>query len=110
MVPLFGSVDGQRSVEIPVHTRQVCKMPIVFLQLVEFFLAPFFKVNQAVARTSHCSDEFIQFQLNSLVFLVLRALDQEDHQEGDDCGARVDYELPRIGKTEKRAGNQPHYD
>src|SRR3954454_4251649 len=34
-------------------------------------------------------------------------LDDEDHQEREHRGPRVDYELPRVGEPEDRAGNGP---
>jgi hypothetical protein len=39
------------------------------------------------------ADEFVQLDLDGSTFPVLRVLDEEDHQEGDDGRAGVDDEL-----------------
>src|SRR6266850_1095805 len=39
--------------------------------------------------------------------LVLRVLDQEHHEEGEDRGARVDHELPGIRVVKSGAGHGP---
>ncbi len=54
----------------------------------------------------------ISFSLSAtaLRVLVLRALDQEHHQERDDGRARVDDELPGVGIAEDRPRRAPHED
>ena len=41
---------------------------------------------------------------------VLRVLNQEDHQEGDDGRAGIDDQLPRVGVMKSRAGQRPNDD
>ena len=48
--------------------------------------------------------------MDGLGVAVLRGLDQEDHQEGDDGGAGVDDQLPGIAQAKQRAGDAPHHD
>lgn len=55
-------------------------------------------------------DEFVQFRLDRSAVAVLRALDQEHHQEGYDGRACVDDELPGLGEAEKRAADRPDDD
>ena len=61
-------------------------------------------------RTSGCSDQLVELDLNSLGVPVLRVLDQEDHQERDDGRSRVDDELPGIAESEERSGDDPDQD
>lgn len=55
-------------------------------------------------------DEFVQFRLHRGAVAVLRALDQEHHQEGYDGRACVDDQLPGLGEAEKRAADRPDDD
>jgi len=91
-----------------VRACEIPKPPIVFVKILQVFFGPFFQVDEPVARSCDRGDELIQFQLHGLVFLVLRALNQKHHQKCDDRRARIDYELPRIGKIEERPHGQPH--
>ena len=52
-------------------------------------------------------DQLVELELDRQRVLVLRALDEEDHQEGDDRGAGVDHELPGVGVAEERAQHGP---
>ena len=76
----------------------------------QFVLAEILHVDQPVARALDRGDELVQLQLNRHGVLVLRALDQEHHQEGDDRRAGVDHQLPRVGVPEQRAGDDPRED
>ena len=56
-------------------------------------------------------DQLVELRLHCRAVAVLRVLDQEHHQEGDDGGAGVDDQLPGIGEAEDRAGRRPdHHD
>src|SRR5262249_26784182 len=55
-------------------------------------------------------DELVQLELDGERVLVLRALDEEHHQEGDDGGAGVDDQLPGVGEAEQRSGPEPDDD
>src|SRR6266498_376326 len=46
--------------------------------------------------------------MNSQRIFVLRALNEEHHQKRDYRRARVDYELPCVGKVKERPGQPPH--
>jgi hypothetical protein len=50
------------------------------------------------------SHEFIELQLNRRRILVLRALDEEDHQECHDGGAGADHQLPGVREAKERPG------
>ncbi len=49
------------------------------------------------------SDNFVEFGLHCRAISVLGVLDQEDHQERDDCRRGVHDELPRIGIVKNQA-------
>ena len=93
----------QRSVAL----GQVGELAVVFVQNAHIFLAEVFDVDQARAGALDGGDEFIELELNRQGFLVLRALNEKDHEKGDDGRTGVDDELPGVGETEHRAGNQP---
>jgi len=56
------------------------------------------------------ADEFVKLDLNGGAVAVLRILNQEDHQEGYDGGARIDDKLPRVRIIEEGAADAPHED
>src|SRR5436305_351301 len=66
--------------------------------------------DEPVARALDRGDELVELDLHRQRVLVLRALNEEDHQERDNGGAGVDDELPRVGEVEDRAGDDPHDD
>jgi hypothetical protein len=73
----------------------------------ELLLGEILGVDQVIARSLERRHDLVQLELHRAGFLVLRALDQEHHQERHDRRARIDHELPRIGIVEQRAGQQP---
>ena len=48
------------------------------------------------------ADEFIELELDGFRVSILCVLNQEDHQEGDDGGAGVDHQLPRVTEAKDR--------
>ena len=56
-------------------------------------LSEVFDIDQMVACSFDGGHEFVEFQLDSQRVFVLRALNEEDHQEDRDGGAGVDHEL-----------------
>ena len=55
-----------------------------------------FEIHEHVVRAGGDAQQLIELDLHGDRIAVLRALDQEHHEEGDDGGARVDHELPGI--------------
>jgi hypothetical protein len=53
------------------------------------------------------AEQFVQLQVDCLRVSVLGRLDQKDHQEGDDGGARVDDQLLTIFPNLVTIGNDP---
>jgi len=53
-----------------------------------------FDVDEAVARALDRGDELVELEVHGERVLVLRALDEEHHEEGHDRRPRVDDELP----------------
>ena len=58
----------------------------------------------------HGADQLVELDLERVGVAVLRALDQEHHQEGDDRRAGVDHELPRVAEAEQRPADRPQED
>jgi hypothetical protein len=72
--------------------------------------AKVFDVDQPVACAFQDCDDFDQLQLDRQRILVLRALNQEHHEERDDGRARVDHELPRIREAVEGPEQGPEDD
>ena len=77
------------------------------LKQVQLFVGGILQVQHVIAGFLNSSYELVQLQVDGFGFAVLRVLDKEHHQEGDDRGAGVYGELPGVGKPEKRATYNP---
>ena len=77
---------------------------------VEGFFVEFFQVEQGVVGEFGDADEFVELDLQRVGVAVLRVLDQEHHEEGDDRGAGVDDQLPGVAEVENRAADDPGPD
>src|SRR5215475_5361632 len=55
-------------------------------------------------------DKFVELDLDRGVVAILRILNQEDHQEGDNRRPRIDDELPGIGISKHRPRHRPDYN
>jgi hypothetical protein len=86
------------------------KFAIVIAELVEATLGQVLKIEQGILSTQIGTDEFIDLDLQGLGIAVLRILDDEDHQKGDDRRGRVDGKLPHIRKAKKRPTQRPGND
>src|SRR5580765_1819935 len=83
---------------------------VVLVKQCDLVFGKVLDINQPVAGALHCSDYFVQFEMYRQRILVLSSLNQKYHQKGDNGGARVYHELPRVGKVEHRAGDCPDYE
>ena len=77
---------------------------VVFMKRFDFVFVQIFHVDQAVARAFQRRDDLVQFDVNGERVFILRTLDQENHQEGDDRRAGVDYQLPGVRELKYRPG------
>jgi len=68
-----------------------------------------FDADEGIAGCAY-ADEFIQFNLNSSTVAILRILDEKDHQKSNDGRARVNDQLPCIGKPKQWTGDGPNDD
>src|SRR3954470_5887492 len=109
-VPVLGLLDGVRLEEIGVLLGHLRQPAVVEVQGGELGLAQLLDGDQAVAGAIDGGDNLVELELDGQGVLVLRALDEERHQEGDDGGPRVDAQLPRVGVVEQRPGGQPADD
>jgi len=66
-----------------------------------------FGENELVVSAFGGDDQLIEFRLKGEVIPILGVLNQEDHEECNDSGSGVDYELPSIGEAEYRACHDP---
>lgn len=82
----------------------------LLLERVWVLVAHVLQVNEVRACTLNPLEQLVQFELDRLGVSVLRVLDDEDHQEGDQRRAGVRNQLPGIGEVEERAGGCPHDD
>src|SRR3954468_8732958 len=65
------------------------------------------EVEERIVRAARGADQLVELDLDRRGVPVLRVLDQEHHQEGDDRGRGIDDELPRVAETEKRPAGLP---
>jgi hypothetical protein len=79
-------------------------------QVVQLGIGRVLEVDQPIARRMRRPEQLVQLQMNRLRVVVLRVLNQKDHQERDDSGAGVDDELPRVGEVKERARDAPRQD
>ena len=85
----------------------LCQLAVEAMQGLQLVFAQVFDVDEPVAGAGHGGDQLVELQLNRQRVLVLGALDQEHHQERDDRRARVDHELPAVGKAKQRTAWRP---
>ena len=83
----------------------------LLFQVINLVLRGMLNIYEAVSGAFHCADEFIQFEMHRFRIASLGVLNQEDHEESDDCGASVDDQLPGIREVKERAADDPNeYD
>ena len=76
----------------------------------ELGLGRLFGRDELVAGPAHRSDHLVELEVERPVVAVGAGLDEKHHPERDDRRARVDHQLPRIGKVEHRPAHQPDED
>src|ERR1051325_350545 len=91
----LASYPGERRVVAPVARE------LLILEVLE--------VEQRVVRALGRADQLVELDLDRLGVAVLRVLDEEHHEEGDDRGRSVDHELPGIAEAEERPGKRPQH-
>src|SRR6185503_21217964 len=69
---------------------------------VELLILELLEIQERVVRAARDAQQLVELHLHGLRIPVLGVLDQEDHEEGDDRGAGVDHELPRVREAEQR--------
>ena len=82
----------------------------LLLEFFEFIFRHLIEVDEAVARFFHGMNQLIELELHDLGVAVLRVLNEEHHEEGDDGRAGVDDELPGVREAEERPGRRPDDD
>src|SRR5690606_8401190 len=65
------------------------------------------QVEQRIVRVVRGADQFVELDLHRLGIPVLRVLDQEHHEKGDDGGPGIDHQLPGVAEAEDRPGEGP---
>ena len=101
----LGFLDGVRLPRVRDLLRPLGQELVVGVQDLELLTRQVLDADQAVARAFQGGHELVELELDGQAVLVLRLLDQEHHQEGDDRGPGVDHELPGVREMEERAGD-----
>lgn len=70
--------------------------------VLQFVVSKMFNSDERVVSDAH-PDQLVEPDLDRRTVPVLRVLDQEDHQEGNDRRPGIDDELPRVRETKHRA-------
>ena len=86
------------------HLDQLLKVNV---KRVEFLFGKIFDIDQSVAGAFHRRNYFVELDMNRLRVLILRALNQKDHQEGYYRRAGVNYKLPGVRVVKQWPGNSP---
>jgi hypothetical protein len=100
----LGSIPATPSVPFcfPADTLEL------FLEVLEVFIGEPFKINKLVSSAFNGTYDLVEFQINGFRVTVLRVLDEEYHEEGDDGRASIDNELPGVREVKCRAGQSPN--
>src|SRR5688572_16076261 len=88
--------------------RALGDLGVLAADFVELLLLELFEIEQRIVRTARRANELVELDLYRGAVAVLRVLDEEHHEESDDCRAGVDHELPRVAETEERARDRPY--
>src|SRR5688572_12874584 len=86
---------------VQLAARRGRKPPVAAPVLLEALVVDVLQVEQRVVRALGGADQLVELELDRLGVAVLRVLDQEHHQEGDDRGGGVDDQLPGIAEAEQ---------
>src|SRR5205814_1221151 len=79
----------------------------LLLKVIQLLVRQLLQADEARAGAVYAADQLIELQVQRLCVAVLGVLDQEDHEERDDRGARVDHQLPGIREAEGGSGCRP---
>jgi len=89
---------------------------LIFLaKFMDFSIVECFKIEHRLLCGFRSTDKLVELHVDDVVVPVLGILDQEDHQECDDGGRRINDELPGVvvvkpGPGCSPCGNQYHGD
>jgi len=61
-----------------------------------------------IVRAAGGMQQFIQLDMDLVRVSVLSVLDQKDHQEGNNCRAGIDDQLPGVVKAPQGAAGRPY--
>jgi hypothetical protein len=78
-------------------------------QFIEFLVREMLNSDKCILSGAD-SHEFIELDLDSGAIAILRVLNQENHEKGDNGGPGIDDELPGIRVTEYRSCDRPYDD
>ena len=80
---------------------------VALLQFVQFFVRKLLDIDEIIIRRMMGADKFVQLQVQGFGVSVLRVLDQENYEEGNDGGAGINDELPGIREMEITVRSPP---
>jgi hypothetical protein len=86
------------------------ELRISFVDLIEFLVAELFDIHHLVFGIVNCVNELVKLQVYCARVSILCVLNDEDHQERDDCRTCIDDKLPRVGVVKKRSCDCPDRD
>src|SRR5262245_56456347 len=96
---------ARRSVVLPLF-QELARVPsqllVALADAYQVVLLQLLEIQQRVLSAFDRTDQLVQLDLDRPAVAVLGVLDQEDHKEGDDRGAGVYHQLPRVAEAEDR--------
>jgi len=93
---LFSRVYRMCTGNIVFFLRKVRQLDIKFIEMIQFLLCQVFNINHPVACALVRGYQLIQLKVYGLAVLILRFLDQENHQERNNGSAGVYHQLPSV--------------
>ncbi len=99
-------VSGALARDFCLHRQPLIIEP----QRLQGLVVELLEIEQDVARFAGDADQLVDLDMHGGGVAVLGILDHEHHQEGDDGGAGIDDQLPRIAISEQRSGDRPQDD
>src|SRR5438445_10618026 len=76
----------------------------LFPEAGEIFVGTFFQLDKFISSALQRANDFVEFQMSRFGIAVLRILNEEDHQESNNCRSGINNELPAIRIMQRGTG------
>ena len=108
VVPNLSFFDRVTLGELYVRFSHLDELLIVLVKRLDFPFGKIFDIDQIIASALHRRNYLVKLQMNCLRVLVLRTLNEKDHQEGYYRRAGINYKLPGVREVKQWACQSPN--